>query len=82
MLAAQVVKATMQIASDLAKAYSDIVVAVYAGAGKSGLFRGEEFSSVEREYVKISAKRHEIELLIATDAAYEGLNFQALGTLI
>lgn len=70
------------VASELAKAHPDIVVAVYAGAGKSGLFRGEEFSSVEREYIKLAVKRHEIKLLVATDAACEGLNLQALGTLI
>lgn len=70
------------VASEVAKAHPDQVVAVYAGAGKSGLFRGEDFSSVEREYIKAAVKRHEIKLVVATDAACEGLNLQTLGTLI
>ncbi|NNM63250.1 MAG: DEAD/DEAH box helicase family protein [Burkholderiales bacterium] len=70
------------VASEIAKAHPDQVVAVYAGAGKSGLFKGEEFSTVEREYIKSAVKRHEVKLVVATDAACEGLNLQALGTLI
>lgn len=70
------------VASEIAKVHPDQVVAVYAGAGKSGLFRVEEFSTVEREYIKGAVKRHEIKLVVATDAACEGLNLQTLGTLI
>ena len=70
------------VASEIAKAHPEQVVAVYAGTGKSGLFRGEEFSTVEREYIKGGVKRHEIKLVVATDAACEGLNLQTLGTLI
>nr|WP_217451186.1 helicase-related protein [Comamonas jiangduensis] len=70
------------VASEIAKSHPDQVVAVYAGAGKSGLFRGAEFSTVEREYIKGAVKRHEIKIVVATDAACEGLNLQTLGTLI
>lgn len=70
------------VAAELAKFHPDIVVAVYAGSGKSGLFRGEYFSTVEREYIKDAVKRHEIKLVVATDAACEGLNLQTLGSLI
>ena len=70
------------VAAELAKVHPNIVVAVYAGTGKSGLFRGGDFSTVEREYIKAAIKRHEIKLVVATDAACEGLNLQALGTLI
>jgi superfamily II DNA/RNA helicase len=70
------------VASEIAKTHAEQVVAVYAGAGKSGLFRGEEFSTVEREYIKGAVKRHEIKIVVATDAACEGLNLQTLGTLI
>ena len=70
------------VASEIAKTHPDQVVAVYAGAGKSGLFRGEEFSTIEREYIKDAVKRHEIKIVVATDAACEGLNLQTLGTLI
>jgi superfamily II DNA/RNA helicase len=60
----------------------DEVVGVYAGAGKSGLFRGDDFASVEREDIKAAVKKREIRLVVATDAACEGLNLQTLGTLI
>jgi ERCC4-related helicase len=70
------------IASELAKSYPHEVVAVYAGAGKSGLFRGDQFNTVEREVIKAAVRTHEIHLVVATDAACEGLNLQTLGTLI
>lgn len=57
-------------------------VAIYAGAGRSGIYRGPDFASVEREDIKAAVKRREIRLLVATDAACEGLNLQTLGTLI
>ena len=66
----------------LAKSLTGEVVGVYAGAGKSGLFRGEDFASVEREDIKHAVKKREIRLVVATDAACEGLNLQTLGTLI
>jgi hypothetical protein len=70
------------IAKELAKFFNDKVIAVYAGAGKSGLFSGEQFNNVEREIIKNAVKTREIRLVVATDAACEGLNLQALGTLI
>jgi SNF2 family DNA or RNA helicase len=70
------------IAKELAKSFKGEVVAVYAGAGKSGLFRNEQFNSVEREVIKSAVKTREIRLVVATDAACEGLNLQTLGTLI
>jgi superfamily II DNA or RNA helicase len=68
--------------TELAKSMSGEPVGVYAGAGKSGMFRGEDFASVEREEIKAAVKKREIRLLVATDAASEGLNLQTLGTLI
>jgi superfamily II DNA/RNA helicase len=50
--------------------------------GKSGLSRGEDFASVEREAIKAAVKKRDIRLVVATDAACEGLNLQILGTLI
>jgi SNF2 family DNA or RNA helicase len=70
------------IAKELAKSFTGEVVAVYAGAGKSGLFRGEQFNNVEREVIKAAIRAREIRLVVATDAACEGLNLQTLGTLI
>lgn len=70
------------IASELARSMPLEPVAVYAGSGKSGLFRGEAFASVEREEIKKAVKARSIRLVVATDAACEGLNLQTLGTLI
>ncbi|MCE7987119.1 MAG: DEAD/DEAH box helicase [Caldilinea sp. CFX5] len=70
------------IAGELAKSLPNEPVAVYAGLGKSGLFGGEAFSSVEREAIKQAVKERKLRLVVATDAACEGLNLQTLGTLI
>jgi len=70
------------IAQKLAALFKEEVVAVYAGAGKSGLYLGEQFNTVEREVIKNAVRTHEVRLVVATDAACEGLNLQALGTLI
>lgn len=70
------------VASELAKRLLQEPVGVYAGAGKSGIFRGHEFASVEREEIKKAVKGRTIRLIVATDAACEGLNLQTLGTLI
>jgi len=70
------------LAAELAVALPNEPVAVYAGSGKSGLFRGSDFASVEREDIKTAVKKREVRLVVATDAACEGLNLQTLGTLI
>jgi superfamily II DNA/RNA helicase len=70
------------LAAELATTLPGEPVAIYAGAGKSGIFRDGDFASVEREDIKTAVKRREIRLLVATDAACEGLNLQTLGTLI
>jgi ERCC4-related helicase len=70
------------LGAELAKSLPGEVVGVYAGTGKSGLFRGEDFASVEREEIKGAVRRRDIRLVVATDAACEGLNLQTLGTLI
>jgi hypothetical protein len=57
-------------------------VAVYAGAGKSGMFKDSEFASIEREEIKKAVRDRNVRLVLATDAACEGLNLQTLGTLI
>lgn len=70
------------VGAELARLLPGEPVGVYAGAGKSGMFKGEDFASVEREDIKSAVKKREIRLLVATDAACEGLNLQTLGTLI
>lgn len=70
------------VGAELARLLPGEPVGVYAGAGKSGMFKGEDFASVEREDIKDAVKKRDIRLLVATDAACEGLNLQTLGTLI
>jgi superfamily II DNA or RNA helicase len=57
-------------------------VALYAGADKSGLFFDGEWRSVSRDDIKAGVRDRKVRLLVATDAACEGLNLQTLGTLI
>src|SRR5690606_11078049 len=70
------------VAAALAQALPEEPVAVYAGAGKSRLFRDGASASVERDDIKKAVKQRDIRLVVATDAACEGLNLQTLGTLI
>lgn len=70
------------IAQSLTARLPGETIALYAGAGKSGIFFDGEWRSVEREDIKSGVKDRKIRLLAATDAACEGLNLQTLGTLI
>jgi SNF2 family DNA or RNA helicase len=70
------------VAKELGHLIRNEPVAVYAGVGKSGIFRNGEFATVEREEIKKAVKDRTIRLVVATDAACEGLNLQTLGTLI
>lgn len=70
------------MASELTKDFPDKVVALYAGADRSGLFRNGVFENFKREDIKKRVKSREVQLVVATDAACEGLNLQTLGTLI
>lgn len=57
-------------------------MAIYAGAGRSAVWRDHKFVTVAREDIKARVKARQLRLLVATDAACEGLNLQTLGTLI
>ncbi len=50
------------LGADLAKSLPGEPVGVYAGAGRSGMFRDNEFASVEREEIKKAIKKREIRL--------------------
>jgi hypothetical protein len=69
-------------ASALAEELPATPVAVYAGAGRSGVFRDGKFVACQRDDIKKAVQEGAIHLLVATDAACEGLNLQTLGTLI
>lgn len=70
------------LADLLASRYPEEVVGLYAGAGRSRLYQRGDSVSVERETLKRMVAEHQIRIMVATDAACEGLNLQTLGTLI
>jgi superfamily II DNA or RNA helicase len=57
-------------------------IGLYAGSGRSALYRAGVRQSADREDLKALVRTGELRLLIGTDAASEGLNLQRLGTLI
>ncbi len=70
------------VADSLAARYSDEAIGLYAGAGRSRLYQEDTSVNIERETLKKMVAEHEISIMVATDAACEGLNLQTLGTLI
>ena len=70
------------VADCLAAEFSSIPVGLYAGAGRSSLYKGGQFAPAERTTIKAAVRDHKLRLLVATDAACEGLNLQTLGTLV
>lgn len=70
------------VAESLAEKFPNLQIGLYAGAGKSRLFYLNESNSADRENLKRMVADHEIRIMVATDAACEGLNLQTLGTLI
>jgi len=78
----QYYETVFHVGAELAKGLPLETIGVYAGAGRSGMFRAGDFAAVEREEIKAAVKKREIRLVVATDAASEGLNLQTLGTLI
>jgi superfamily II DNA or RNA helicase len=70
------------VADELAACYPDEAIGLYAGAGRSRLYRGGDSVNIERETLKRMVAERKLRLMVATDAACEGLNLQTLGTLI
>jgi SNF2 family DNA or RNA helicase len=70
------------VSEELAKRYPDEAIGLYAGAGRSRLYQRGDSVSVERGALKRMVAEHQIRIMVATDAACEGLNLQTLGTLI
>src|SRR3546814_2051376 len=70
------------IAASLSSSYPEQVIALYAGSGKSRLLVGGIATSVDRAQIKKLVAHREVKLVVATDAACDGLNLQTLGTLI
>lgn len=70
------------VAESLAARYPDEAVGLYAGAGRSRLYRQGDSVAIEREVLKRMVADRKLRLMVATDAACEGLNLQTLGSLI
>ncbi|QUV86538.1 phospholipase D-like domain-containing anti-phage protein [Chloracidobacterium aggregatum] len=70
------------LAEALAARYPAEAVGLYAGAGRSRLYQGGDSVAVERETLKRMVAEYRLRIMVATDAACEGLNLQTLGTLI
>lgn len=70
------------VAESLAAIYPDEAIGLYAGAGRSRLYRQGDSVNIERETLKRMVADRKLRLMVATDAACEGLNLQTLGTLI
>lgn len=70
------------LAEKLTREFPAQPIALYAGAGKSGIYRKGMFESKQRDILKQLVRSGDIRLVIGTDAASEGLNLQRLGTLI
>jgi superfamily II DNA/RNA helicase len=70
------------VAEELAAKLPTEPIGLYAGADRSRMVRGDTQVHVARDLIKKAVKEREIRLVVATDAACEGLNLQTLGTLI
>ena len=70
------------VADSLAAELPGEVIGLYAGADRSRLYRDGQAVGIARESLKRMVADHDIRIMVATDAACEGLNLQTLGTLI
>jgi superfamily II DNA/RNA helicase len=70
------------VADTLAARYADIPVGLYAGSGRSRLYEHGDSVNIARETLKRMVADRQLTIMVATDAACEGLNLQTLGTLI
>ena len=72
------------VGDELAKRseFSGMDIGLYAGSNRSGLWRNGKFQRFDRNVLKDRVRAGDLNLLLGTDAASEGLNLQRLGTLI
>lgn len=60
----------------------DVPIGLYAGGDKSGVYYKGQFTKALKETLKREVKTRDLQILVGTDAASEGLNLQMLSTLI
>ncbi|MBK8210326.1 MAG: SWF/SNF helicase family protein [Rhodospirillales bacterium] len=70
------------MANQIADTFPAAPVGVYAGLGNTFILQGSDVQRAERTEIQSMVKRRELKILVATDAASEGLNLQRLQTLI
>ena len=78
----QYLDTVLWIAGHLATAFADRRVGVYGGQGNCFLWEDGHRRGAEREEIQKMVQDGRLRLLVATDAASEGLNLQRLSTLI
>lgn len=70
------------VAEKLSQDFKDIPIGLYAGGDKSGIYTNSSFVKVPKDHLKLMVKQRDLNVLVGTDAASEGLNLQMLSTLI
>ncbi|MGA8349023.1 MAG: helicase-related protein [Isosphaeraceae bacterium] len=74
---------TMDYLKDhLAQAFPEVPIGCYSGRGGQIRDQGGYWNECKKEYIKRKLKDGSIRLLVCTDAAAEGLNFQTCGVVI
>ena len=81
-LFSQYLDTVLWIAGHLATAFADQRVGVYGGQGNCFLWENGRRRGAERDEIQALVRDGRLRLLVATDAASEGLNLQRLSTLI
>ena len=70
------------VAEKLSEHYPSESVGLYAGGTSSRIYENGVATPTDKDKLKEKVKKHEVRILIGTDAASEGLNLQTLGALI
>jgi hypothetical protein len=70
------------VAERLSGDFPNIPIGLYAGGDKSRIYKRGAFKKESKDVIKRLVKTRELMILVGTDAASEGLNLQALGSLI
>jgi len=70
------------LAQQLSQELPGEMIGLYAGGQRSGVVQGGRYTARDRDDLKAMVRKYEIRLMLATDAASEGVNLQSLGTLI
>jgi ERCC4-related helicase len=81
-LFSQYYDSAVYVAERLSLDFADVAIGLYAGGDKSGIYKDGLFKKESKDAIKRLVRERELMILIGTDAASEGLNLQALGTLV